>query len=152
MTAASVGHAIHNLTNITCLNLGSLRIDDYVLSNCLRYVSLTSLSLRGCEGLTDQGLVPVVQQCTKLSTLNLKDCPHVGSMTMAAILQRCGWMQHLQIMARSLQDETMITIGRSLPQLEYLYLGYVQHIRKETIDKFRELYPWVRLQTDTVVR
>jgi hypothetical protein len=71
---------------------------------------------------------------------------------MAAILQRCGWMQHLQIMARSLQDETMITIGRSLPQLEYLYLGYVQHIRKETIDKFRELYPWVRLQTDTVVR
>ena len=123
-----------------------------MLSNCLRYVSLTSLSLRGCEGLTDQGLVPVVQQCTKLSTLNLKDCPHVGSMTMAAILQRCGWMQHLQIMARSLQDETMITIGRSLPQLEYLYLGYVQHIRKETIDKFREIYPWVRLQTDTVVR
>jgi F-box/leucine-rich repeat protein 14 len=122
-----------------------------VLSNCLRYVSLTSLNLRGCESLTDQGLVPVVQRCTKLSSLNLKDCPHVGNMTMTGILQRCGWMQNLQIMGRSLQDETIIAMGRSLPQLEFVYLGNIQHIRQETIDKFRGMYPWVRLQADRVL-
>ncbi|KAF9928925.1 hypothetical protein BGZ67_006646 [Mortierella alpina] len=92
-----------------------------------RQARFESLDLAGCYGVTDRGLIPVLEQCgAKLTQLRVSDCEGVTHKSVEALAQHCPATQWLDV-ARSgrLTTECLLMLAERCSDLEWLNLARI---------------------------
>jgi len=84
-----------------------------------------SLDLAGCYGVTDHGLIPVLEQCgAKLAQLRVSDCEGVTQRSVDALAQHCPGIQWLDLARTgSLTTECLLRLAERCLDLEWLNLA-----------------------------
>jgi len=85
--------------------------------------NLVSLSLNGCEGVTDLFLLALGQGCPKLESLSLQRCKRISDVGLCRLAPQLPNLKHFDCSGcTQLSDRTIVQIGRHCPHLESLRL------------------------------
>ena len=82
-----------------------------------------SESTKNPSMLTDGGLSRFAQQCSKIRSLTLHDCPHITSGGLAKVLHVCVELETLNLALKEpVSDEMLLELIRRTPHLSRLAL------------------------------
>ncbi|KAK0636110.1 hypothetical protein B0T17DRAFT_484632 [Bombardia bombarda] len=126
------------------LNLSSLadRVNDgsvMPLAVCSRVERLT---LTGCNGLTDTGLIALVQNNTSLLALDITSDTQITEASINAIAENCRKLQGLNVTGCHLiSSESMINLAKSCRYIKRLKLNDCHQLNDDAILAFAEYCP-----------
>lgn len=154
ISGASLAAMARNIPDLAHLNLENnvyITDDDVAVFLQQENASLLTLELRGCSGITDGGLITIVQRCPSLTHLDVQGCKvtarvvetiisegseylttfcvlGVAGLTDAIMTKFCKrypYMQHLRVGAcAALTDQTLAAIAQNMPELtEFAVFG-----------------------------
>ena len=63
--------------------------DAFVAAVVSKYILLLTLSLRGCDKITDEAVMAVASGCPQLTTLDLRGCDQITNAAVVAVASRC---------------------------------------------------------------
>lgn len=84
------------MSNIQKLNLCKSKITDSSIIRIASTIALVEIQLQWCKGITDTGIIALVQNCPKLRLLDLTACL-VTDLAIDAIAERCSELQILDL-------------------------------------------------------
>ncbi|KAG7112295.1 SCF E3 ubiquitin ligase complex F-box protein grrA like [Verticillium longisporum] len=109
------------------------------LSVCSRIERLT---LTNCRNLTDQGLVPLVENATALLALDVSGDENITDASIRTIAQYCKRLQGLNISGcRHITNESMIALAESCRYIKRLKLNECAQLQDVAIQAFAENCP-----------
>ncbi|KAH7152755.1 hypothetical protein EDB81DRAFT_931086 [Dactylonectria macrodidyma] len=126
------------------LNLAALadKVNDgsvMPLSVCTRVERLT---LTNCRGLTDSGLIALVENSNSLLALDISNDKHITEQSINAIAEHCKRLQGLNISGcENISNESMITLAHSCKFIKRLKLNECAQLRDDAILAFAEHCP-----------
>lgn len=87
---------------------------------------LEDLNLRFCEGLTDDGLIKLVDGSGKtLKSISLAACANVTDASLEAVGSRCKSLESLSLDSEYIHDKGVLAVAKGCPQLKVLKLQCV---------------------------
>ncbi|KAK1835332.1 SCF E3 ubiquitin ligase complex F-box protein grrA [Podospora conica] len=126
------------------LNLASLaeKVNDgsvMPLSVCSRVERLT---LTGCKGLTDSGLIALVQNNTNLLALDISLDHQITEASINAIAEHCRKLQGLNVSScTKISNESLINLAHSCRYIKRLKLNDCSQLNDEAVIAFAEHCP-----------
>lgn len=84
------------------------------------------MNLRFCEGLTDAGLIKLVDGSGKtLKSISLAACANVTDTSLEAVGSRCRSLESLSLDSEFIHDKGVLAVAQGCPQLKVLKLQCV---------------------------
>ncbi|KAF4468796.1 F-box and leucine-rich repeat GRR1 [Fusarium albosuccineum] len=126
------------------LNLAALaeKVNDgsvMPLSVCTRVERLT---LTNCRGLTDSGLIALVENSSSLLALDISNDKNITEQSINAIAEHCKRLQGLNISGcDSISNESMIALAQSCRYIKRLKLNECAQLQDDAINAFAEHCP-----------
>ncbi|KAM5356623.1 hypothetical protein ACJ41O_003269 [Fusarium nematophilum] len=126
------------------LNLAALadKVNDgsvMPLSVCTRVERLT---LTNCKGLTDSGLIALVENSNSLLALDISNDKNITEQSINAIAEHCKRLQGLNISGcESVSNESMIALAHSCRYIKRLKLNECAQLQDDAIHAFAENCP-----------
>ncbi|KAF7545194.1 hypothetical protein G7Z17_g9378 [Cylindrodendrum hubeiense] len=126
------------------LNLAALadKVNDgsvMPLSVCTRVERLT---LTNCRGLTDSGLIALVENSNSLLALDISNDKNITEQSINAIAEHCKRLQGLNISGcENISNESMLTLAHSCKFIKRLKLNECVQLRDDAILAFAEHCP-----------
>ncbi|KAM7210380.1 SCF E3 ubiquitin ligase complex F-box protein grrA [Rhypophila decipiens] len=126
------------------LNLASLadKVNDgsvMPLSVCSRVERLT---LTNCKGLTDTGLIALVQNNSHLLALDISMDDQISEASINAIADNCKRLQGLNVShCRMISNESMVKLAQNCRYIKRLKLNHCEQINNEAVIAFAENCP-----------
>ncbi|KAF5663246.1 f-box leucine-rich repeat grr1 [Fusarium heterosporum] len=126
------------------LNLASLadKVNDgsvMPLAVCTRVERLT---LTNCRGLTDSGLIALVENSNSLLALDISHDKNITEQSINAIAKHCNRLQGLNITGcENISNESMITLATSCRYIKRLKLNECSQLQDDAIHSFAENCP-----------
>ncbi|KAK5656854.1 hypothetical protein OQA88_4402 [Cercophora sp. LCS_1] len=126
------------------LNLASLadKVNDgsvMPLAVCTRVERLT---LTGCKGLTDSGLIALVQNNTHLLALDISADTQITENSIYAIAEHCKRLQGLNVSTcTKISNESMIKLAQSCRFIKRLKLNECSQLNDEAVTAFADNCP-----------
>ncbi|KAF3066899.1 SCF E3 ubiquitin ligase complex F-box protein grrA [Trichoderma lentiforme] len=126
------------------LNLAALadKVNDgsvMPLSVCTRVERLT---LTNCRGLTDTGLIALVENSSSLLALDISNDKHITERSINAIATHCKRLQGLNISGcENISNESMLTLAQSCRYIKRLKLNECVQLRDNAVLAFAEHCP-----------
>lgn len=126
------------------LNLAALadKVNDgsvMPLSVCTRVERLT---LTNCRGLTDSGLIALVENSNSLLALDISNDKNITEQSINAIAEHCKRLQGLNISGcENISNESMIALAHSCKFIKRLKLNECNQLRDDAILAFAEHCP-----------
>ncbi|KAK3370473.1 hypothetical protein B0H63DRAFT_316455 [Podospora didyma] len=126
------------------LNLASLaeQVNDgsvMPLASCTRVERLT---LTGCKGLTDSGLIALVENNSHLLALDISSDEQITEESVSAIADNCKRLQGLNISGcNRVSNESMIKLAKSCRFIKRLKLNDCSQLNDEAVIAFAEHCP-----------
>ncbi|KAH7311534.1 hypothetical protein B0I35DRAFT_438272 [Stachybotrys elegans] len=126
------------------LNLASIaeEVNDgsiQALSVCTRIERLT---LTKCRGLTDSGLISLVENSASLLALDVSEDKNITERSILAIAEHCKRLQGLNISGcENVSNESMITLAQNCKYVKRLKLNDCSQLRDDAILAFAENCP-----------
>ncbi|KAF4978420.1 hypothetical protein FZEAL_5184 [Fusarium zealandicum] len=126
------------------LNLAALadKVNDgsvMPLAVCTRVERLT---LTNCRGLTDSGLIALVENSTSLLALDISNDKNITEQSINAIAEHCKRLQGLNISGcESISNESMISLAQNCKYIKRLKLNECSQLQDDAINSFAENCP-----------
>ncbi|KAL6693847.1 RNI-like protein [Trichoderma pleuroticola] len=126
------------------LNLAALadKVNDgsvMPLAVCTRVERLT---LTNCRGLTDTGLIALVENSSSLLALDISNDKHITERSINAIATHCKRLQGLNISGcENISNESMLTLAQSCRYIKRLKLNECVQLRDNAVLAFAEHCP-----------
>uniref|UniRef100_A0A0A9ZEI6 F-box/LRR-repeat protein 7 n=1 Tax=Lygus hesperus TaxID=30085 RepID=A0A0A9ZEI6_LYGHE len=73
-----------NLPQITHLRMACIKVNDSLLKNLSKKLKLKHLDIMGCQNVTDEGCIEILNNCPQLESLDLAGCVQVTNETILA--------------------------------------------------------------------
>lgn len=115
------------------LNLGRCSITDETLFRVAVLRNLEQLRLQWCSGITDIGIRTVVEHCTLLKILDLKNC-QITDDSLQSVATRCRNLQRLNISwCTSISDQGVVRIAEMCRVLEEFNMVWCSNITDASV-------------------
>ncbi|KAG9252944.1 uncharacterized protein F5Z01DRAFT_169110 [Emericellopsis atlantica] len=109
------------------------------LSVCTRIERLT---LPNCRGLTDLGLMSLVNGSTCLSALDISNDKNITEQSINAVAESCKRLQGLNITGcENISNESMINLAQNCRSIKRLKLNECSQLRDDAVNAFAENCP-----------
>ncbi len=106
---------------------------------------LTSLDLRGCDKLTDDGVAAVAEHCPQLTSLYLSGCGNITDVGARALAEHCPQLTSLDLsLCKRITDIGVQAVAEHCPQLTNLYLYGCKEITDVGVRAVAEHCPQLR--------
>ncbi|UNI17777.1 SCF ubiquitin ligase complex subunit [Purpureocillium takamizusanense] len=126
------------------LNLASLadRVNDGSVQPLAVCTRVERLTLTNCRGLTDSGLISLVENSASLLALDISNDKNITEQSINAIAEHCRRLQGLNISGcEAISNESMITLAQSCKYIKRLKLNECGQLRDNAILAFAEHCP-----------
>ncbi|KEY64898.1 hypothetical protein S7711_03890 [Stachybotrys chartarum IBT 7711] len=126
------------------LNLASIAKDvsDGSIQPLAVCTRIERLTLTKCLGLTDQGLIALVENSASLLALDISEDKNITEKSIYAIAQHCRRLQGLNISeCDNISNESMIALAQSCKYIKRLKLNGCSQLRDDAILAFAEQCP-----------
>ncbi|KAL5494902.1 hypothetical protein ACEPAI_364 [Sanghuangporus weigelae] len=120
---------------------GELAIASHTLTAIPRVLGskLLVLELSDIDKYTDSTYATMVKDLPLLKTLVLRNCPKVGPSTAEMIANNCRHLKKLNLNFTSVTAMSLLTLFKSIPDLEVLKLAGIQNLSDATIARLFSL-------------
>ncbi|KAJ6441316.1 ubiquitin ligase complex F-box protein GRR1 [Purpureocillium lavendulum] len=126
------------------LNLASLadKVNDGSVQPLAVCTRVERLTLTNCRGLTDSGLIALVENSASLLALDISNDKNITEQSINAIAEHCKRLQGLNISGcETISNESMITLAQSCKYIKRLKLNECGQLRDNAILAFAEHCP-----------
>ncbi|GJN82994.1 ubiquitin ligase complex F-box protein GRR1 [Purpureocillium lilacinum] len=126
------------------LNLASLadKVNDGSVQPLAVCTRVERLTLTNCRGLTDSGLISLVENSASLLALDISNDKNITEQSINAIAEHCKRLQGLNISGcEAISNESMITLAQSCKYIKRLKLNECGQLRDNAILAFAEHCP-----------
>ncbi|KAG5662538.1 hypothetical protein KAF25_004956 [Fusarium avenaceum] len=121
------------------LNLASLadKINDGSVMSLAVCTRVERLTLTNCRGLTDSGLIALVENSNSLLALDISHDKNITEESINAIAKHCNRLQGLNITGcENISNESMITLANSCRYIKRLKLNECSQLQDDAIHSF----------------
>lgn len=114
---------------------------------CTFCPNLISLTLIGCDKITDNGLLMI--HCKKLTRLNLNGCANVGDVGVIHLLKQNPQLEYIHLYDTAISNRTVQVIQKLLT-VSYIDITECQNITRNGVAILRQFKPNLGIDSDYV--